>query len=207
MNHDTPLRRAAFYLPLVCIPLLALQACKEEATSPQPAPAPSSGQTPSPAPAPQASQPTAITAGPISLKIPAGWISSPPSSPMRLAELTVPDPSGDAARTCLTTISIAGGDVASNIARWEGQVKDASGQPAKAQTVVRDIAGMKVHVVEIRGTYQGMSDPAPLPEWMMRGAIVESGPQMVFIKSTGPAEGMTRITEGWNALVDSITRN
>lgn len=125
---------------------------------------------------------------------------------MRLAELTVADESGDASKTCLTTISIAGGDIASNIARWGGQIKDASGQPAKNEPTIREIGGFKVHLVEFHGTYQGMSDPAPLPDWTIRGAIIETGEQMVFIKSTGPKSAMEKITPGWNALVDSISK-
>lgn len=179
--------------------------------SSNPAPAPSSTAAPAPstpAPADQsaAAAGDAVNAAGVVFTVPEGWKQVPPANQMRLAELVYPDPSGDAAKACTVAVSTAGGDIPSNIARWENQMKDASGNVPKAQTTTKDVNGWKVHTVEIAGSYQGMSDPAPMPNWMMRAAIVETGGETLFIKMTGPADTMQASTPGWNALVESIRK-
>lgn len=129
----------------------------------------------------------------------------PPSNSMRLAELVATD-EADPKKACVAAVSVAGGDVDSNIARWAGQMKDASGGAPKADVHTTEVNGLKVHSVELVGTYQGMSEPAPLPDWMMRGAIVETGAQSVFIKMTGPAESMRKLTEAWNGMINGLKK-
>ncbi len=179
-------------------------------TAPSTAPAPGSTTPLSPHGGPVAPAPAAvggeITAGGVAFKVPAGWTQVTPSSTMRLAELHVPDPSGNAAKDCIIAVSSAGGDVESNISRWAGQIKDAAGAPAKAAKQDKQVGGLTVHTVEFEGAYQGMSDPAPNANWMLRGAIVETAPQMLFIKMTGPAESMKSAAPGWNALIDSLRK-
>jgi hypothetical protein len=138
--------------------------------------------------------------------LPAGWKSVTPGHAMRLAEVQVPDPSGDAAKMCTVVFSTAGGDVDSNIARWGTQVTDASGQPTKPQPTVREVAGMKVHTVELTGAFANMGEPAPHQNWMLRGAVVEMPAGLLFVKMTGPVEPMKAAAPGFTAMVDGMKK-
>lgn len=161
-----------------------------------------------PASTPPASTPAtgeALTVAGVKFVVPAGWKQAPPANQMRLAELQVADPSNDAGKACVVAFTSAGGDVQSNIARWAGQMRDAAGQPAKADVTQREIGGFHVSVVELAGAYQGMGEAAK-PEWMLRGAIVETPGGLLFVKMTGPASGMGPAAAGWRALVDSIAK-
>ncbi|MCC6428440.1 MAG: hypothetical protein IT435_16680 [Phycisphaerales bacterium] len=184
---------------------------KQPAASPVvPAPAaPASAAIPSPAaPAEKAAtEASELTVAGLAFHVPAGWKQVPPANQMRLAEILVPDASGDAAKACMITFSSAGGSVEANIARWAGQFKNADGESPPAPITQRTIAGFKVHTCEIAGAYQGMTDPAPLPDWMLRGAIIENGEQMLFIKMTGPKAGMLAAADGWTSLIDSTHNN
>lgn len=123
---------------------------------------------------------------------------------MRLAEVVVPDPSGDATKACVAVFSSAGGTVEANIDRWAGQVRDASGKPATPSTRTRTVAGLKVTIVEMSGTYAGMGEGTPRPDWTLRGAIVEIGGGLLFIKMTGPAEGMKACAAAFDSMVDGM---
>ncbi len=217
--------------PVVCLAILAASACEEKTPVAAPKPASPAPKAPVPA-APTAVPPAAATPAPpaggapaaavpadpaasgtvnvagVTLAVPPGWKSVPPSNPMRLAEVSVPDASGDAAKACTVAFSTAGGDVESNIARWAGQVKDASGQAAKPTTTTRTVAGMPVHIAEMTGSYSaGMSDTTVHANWMLRGAIVETPAGMLFIKMTGPAEPMAAAGAAFNAMIDGLKRS
>ncbi|MCC6676423.1 MAG: hypothetical protein IT436_04705 [Phycisphaerales bacterium] len=192
--------------------IIGLSACEKQPPAPTP---PASKPSPAPAPAaagsstPQApSAGTAagtVTAAGVLFKVPEGWKSVPPSNQMRLAEIQVPDASGDPSKACVIAFSTAGGDVQSNITRWAGQMLDASGQPPKPETTTRDVNGLKVHTVELKGSYQGMGE-TPKPDWMLRGAIVESASGLLFVKMTGPAAAMEAAKANWNAMIDGIQK-
>ncbi len=143
-----------------------------------------------------------FTVAGLRLTVPEGWEKVPPSNTMRLAELRVPG----AGEPCVVAISTAGGDVAANIARWAGQVKDSAGKAPEAAPTVREIAGFKVHQAEFTGTYTGMGEGPARPEWTLRGAIVETPGGLVFIKMTGPAPAMRAAREGWDRMIEGMGR-
>lgn len=182
--------------------VIALSACEKQPSSPAPAPA-APGASPSTSGAP--ADGGTVTAAGVVFNVPEGWKAVPPSNQMRLAEVQVPGASGDPAGSCVIAFSTAGGDVESNITRWAGQVLDAAGQPVKHETVTRDIGGLKIHTVELKGAYQGMGE-TPKPDWMLRGAIVEVPGTLLFIKMTGPAATMEPAKAGWDAMIDSARR-
>ncbi|MBL8962549.1 MAG: hypothetical protein KF787_11925 [Phycisphaeraceae bacterium] len=194
---------------------LLLASCERSQPSPTtPTPAandPAKTDQPAAAAAPAAisdeAPPAMVFAAGIVFDAPPGWKQVAPANPMRLAEVRVADASGDASRDCLLTVSTAGGDIDMNIDRWTRQMRTPSGEPPEPDVRVIESGGLKVHVVVLEGSYQGMTDPAPLPEWMMRGAIVENpGSATVFIKMTGPAAAMRSISDGWASLVSSIRK-
>jgi hypothetical protein len=142
----------------------------------------------------------------VSFTLPAGWKSMPPANPMRLAEVQVPDPSGDAAKACTLIFATAIGDVDSNIARWGNQVTDAAGKPTVPQPTVREVAGMKVHTVELTGAFMNMGETAPHQSWMLRGSVVETPQGLLFIKMFGPVEQMRAAGAGYAAMVDGMKK-
>lgn len=184
---------------------LGLSACeKEQPASPPlkpPAAQPSVPSTPPAQPAPSADG--RVTAAGLSFPVPQGWQSVTPSNSMRLAELHVPDASGDAALLCVVAFSTAGGEVEANITRWAGQVVNEAGQPAAPVVTTREVAGMKVTIAELTGTYSGMSE-TPKAAWMLRGAIVEIPGTLLFVKMTGPAKQMGEQGAAFNAMIDGM---
>ncbi len=198
---------------LLAAAVFGLCACEKQ---PEPTPVAGSGtpaatgSNPAVAPPAQPAGPTAaggetMIAG-VGFKVPEGWKQVPPANQMRLAEMVVPDPSGDASKDCSITFSSAGGDVQSNVSRWATQMADASGQVPAAPIVDKEVGGFKVHTVEIKGSFKGMTDPAPKTGWMLRGAIIETADQPLFIKMTGPEASMQPAAAGWQALIDSIRK-
>ncbi len=177
----------------------ATPATKTPASTPAPAPA-------APAAALGAADPGTVSVGGVAMTVPKGWKQVPPANQMRLAEIQVPDESGDVMKVCTVAISTAGGDIPSNVARWAGQMKDASGQTPKADIATKTVGGLNVSLVEISGTYSGMGEAAPRPDWTLRGAIVETPSGLLFVKMTGPASTMKASAAGWGNLVDSIRK-
>ncbi len=136
--------------------------------------------------------------------VPAGWERVTPESSMRLAQLRVPDVTGD----CTVVFIKAGGDAKSNIDRWAAQVVDAEGKPTTPTIKSRTLAGVEVTTVELAGTYlDGMPGQPRTPRegWMFRGAILPGTPMSTFVRMTGPADAMNAHTAGWEALIDSVT--
>lgn len=134
----------------------------------------------------------------LTFQVPAEWAKKPGTSPMRLAEYTLPGPGGDA-EMAVFRFAGGGGDVASNIARWRSQFSRADGTPlgeadAKVQTV--DRGPLKVTLVDLAGTYvaqvtPGGADRYSDPEYRMLAAIVEGAGDPYFFKAVGPAKTMT----------------
>jgi len=210
---------APLYIAASCIMLTAI-ACEQ---APAPAPTPAKQAPPATAPAPttsvpatpaaappapttSADAPATLTAAGVSFSLPKGWKQVPPANAMRLAEVHVADPSGDASKLSTITFSSAGGDVAANTARWAAQMKDASGQAPKVNLTERTIGGMRVSSVEFVGSYAGMGEAAPRPDWMLRGAVVDAPTGLLFVKMTGPAGPMSAAASGWDELLSSIRK-
>ncbi len=176
------------------------------ATPPVTPPAPNPPAVSPNAPLPSVTGPGTVTVMGLTTKLPEGWKSVVPANAMRLAEVQVPDASGDAAKMCTLVLSTAGGDVASNIARWEGQVTGADGKPSKAEPKTRTVDGMNVTTVEMTGSFMNMGETAPHTNWTMRGAVVETPAGLLFLKMTGPAEQMAAAGKGFDAMVDGMKK-
>lgn len=190
--------------------LAAVPACERESPpAATPDPAPATARTPTEAPAspvearPAADTGPAVVAAGLRFPVPEGWRTVPPSNPMRLAEVQVPGPSGGPDDTCTIAFSTAGGDVEGNIARWAGQMKDASGQPGAPAVQRRTVDGLQVHVVELTGAYTGMGEAARA-DWTLRGAIIEAPAGLVFVKMTGPAAPMSAAAAGFASMIDGL---
>jgi hypothetical protein len=157
------------------------------------------GTMPAPGPAAEA---------PIAYKMPDAWSKVDHPSRMRLATYKVPRVEGDTEDAELT-VSIAGGDTASNIARWKGQFS--GGSPGREQD--RSTADLKITIVELDGAYQGMgmqvkADDPPKPSYGMLAAIVgiEGSSESTFFKLTGPKKTVDAARASFDELVSSFAR-
>lgn len=141
----------------------------------------------------QAEEPGGFTAGDYQFVLPAGWISAPPSSPMRKAELRVPGPEGTgAAGEALITVFHfgpgEGGTVQQNVDRWFGQF-DGDTEAKGAATAQETIGTVPVTFTRARGTFQSGIPGQPttaLEGQALLGAILESPNGDVYLKMTGP---------------------
>eukprot|EP00913_Durusdinium_trenchii_P006011 g5623.t1 len=137
--------------------------------------------------------------------VPEGWQAVAPSNTMRAAQLQVPHELGDS----VVTFSTAGGTVQANLTRWGRQMIDGTGDPMRPRADVRDIAGLKVHVVEMDGTYLDgppMGATTERAYYTLRGAIVEAPDGLVFIKMWGPEDAMDRAEGAWNTMISGMTQ-
>ncbi len=136
----------------------------------------------------------------IEWKVPVAWPKAPNPSSMRIATHRVPKAAGDTEDGDLS-VARAGGDVESNIERWVGQLDGAGKEKRRTLTV----AGLRVSVVEVDGSYEGMGQAgARRSGWALLGAVVEAKEEPYFFKLTGPAATVHAARGTFDALIASI---
>jgi hypothetical protein len=100
-----------------------------------------------------------------------------------------------------------GGNVESNIKRWEGQFQaGADGAGPKAVRTLLKYGEAKASLIEIKGTFLSgsMFGPKTGKEGqVMLGAILESAKGSVFVKMVGPAADIETARDGFRKLLDS----
>lgn len=188
----------------------AYAACSKTTPEPEkssePASAPKSTAVAEPAPsAPKVAAPTPAAAGPedIGWDAPRSWQSVPNANTMRKATYRIPKVDGDTEDAELT-VSAAAGGVDANVKRWSGQFGN-----AEAKTEPRSPNGLKVTLVEIKGTFASgggmMGGPSvPKEKFMLLGAVVDGGDRQHFFKMTGPEKTVTAAKKDFDALVASF---
>jgi hypothetical protein len=191
--------RASLTLLLVCAaPTLACSKTPEP--TPEPArespPAATTAATPAPAS-------TASALAEIGWEAPSAWQSMPNPNAMRKATYKIPRAAGDAEDAELT-VSAAAGGVDANVKRWAGQFGDATPKTEKKQ-----VNGLDVTVVEIRGTFAGGGPMMGAPQTskekqMLLGAVVDAGDRQHFFKLTGPEKTVTAARSDFDKLVASF---
>ncbi|MBX3221305.1 MAG: hypothetical protein KF795_12350 [Labilithrix sp.] len=179
-----------------------------EKTSESPTPSPSPSPSPSAAKhdLPSSPTPSPAAAGPedIAWEAPKAWESVPNANTMRKATYKIPKVAGDTEDAELT-VSAAGGGVEANIQRWSGQFGN-----AEAKTEPRSPNGLKVTVVEIKGTFASggmgmMGGPTTSKDkYMLIGAVVDGGDRQHFFKMTGPEKTVTAAKKDFDAFVASF---
>lgn len=176
----------------------------------------------SPPPAKPSSKPAVpsepLPAGAISLgakltiAVPKSWIRKPPRMGLIEHEFAVPAAEGDA-DDGRVTIMAAGGSVDANIQRWIGQYTQPDGSATADKTKIehKAIAGRKVHLVDISGTYrESMGGPfaggqvVERPGYRMLAAIVETAQGKYFIKFYGPRKTVTGQANAFRAMIEGL---
>lgn len=143
----------------------------------------------------------------VTLTVPPTWKSTTPSSGMRALQMEIP---GDGEFVVFHFGKGQGGTAEANIARWVGQVAQPDGSDSirTAKIEERTIGALKVHTVEVFGTYAAgaMGKPsAPKENYGLVGVTVEGGPEgSIFLRLTGPKATVERERDAMKALVEGL---
>ena len=111
--------------------------------------------------------------GPIRAPRPRHWIWSPPTSRMRLANYIVPADSGGRQAELVIFHGIGGSDE-DNINRWQGQFADGDGNRVAPLVTMLRAGSTDITMIELAGSYMGMSMPAPIPGQLFLAAIIHA---------------------------------
>jgi hypothetical protein len=152
-----------------------------------------------------------VDAGGLSFQAPESWKSVPTRSQMRRAQLQVEPASGDDYPAMLVVYAFPGGagSIDANLKRWQGQFKDADGNPPKIESKAVKGKNVEVTRVETAGHYKPSPIPgvAPEPERenaRMLVAVVSTDRVSYFLKMVGPDKTMTSLRPTFDALISSI---
>jgi hypothetical protein len=129
-----------------------------------------------------------------------------PTSPMRNAEYFVPGEAGEALLTVFHFPGM-GGSVEDNVARWVGQFRGPDGAAAPSDVQTRNVAGLDVTVIDVRGTFASgmMGGPSePQANQRLLGAIVSGPSGPVFFKLVGPEATVETAKSAFDDLVASF---
>lgn len=152
-----------------------------------------------------------ISLGGISAIMPQGWQNIAPSSSMRVAEFHL---SGQRAGTEEGVLAIfhLGGSVEANIARWYGQMAqpDGGSSAERARRWEKQVGGLPVTLVDLKGTYSGMGAMGratePSTDFRMLAAVVEAPQGLFFLKLVGPAATLALWEQSFENFIDSIEK-
>jgi hypothetical protein len=136
-----------------------------------------------------AAQPgTRVQVDRLSFELPSGWERANPSSPMRVAQATIPGPAGAAEMAVFFFGAGQGGGVDANITRWLSQMDTDPGTIPDRSTF--EANGLTVNVIDAVGTLRpsgmGIGPKTALPDQRLIGAVVEGAGGPWFFKATGP---------------------
>ena len=166
-------------------------------------PAPEIGVPPSmPTPPPASS----IGSTGLEWSAPSAWKIAQNKSSFRIATYVIPKRGSDTENGDLS-VSQAGGSVESNIERWKGQFhSSASNDGVRVDKATFN--GLNVTIVEMTGTYNGMSMPgAPPPvskdDQTLLAAIIETDPPH-FFKMVGGKATVASAKADFEAMIKSV---
>jgi hypothetical protein len=150
-----------------------------------------------------------IDAKGVTFEVPSSWKSTPPSTSMRRAQLSVAPIEGDdyPAELVLTAFNGGAGSVEANIARWQGFFKDKDGNHPKIES--KKVQGKNVEIV--RAETAGHYTPAAVSRGETEhdnarffGAIIAGKEVTYYIRMVGPDKTMQKIRGEFDALLASV---
>lgn len=149
--------------------------------------------------------------GPFRVAVPTGWIEQTPTSSMRKAQFSLPKAEGDSEDAELVAFYFGqgqGGSVEANIDRWIGQISqpDGSSSKEKAKTSSREVAGKKVTLVDVSGTYSNtmMGNTPPRPGYRMLAAVIETEEGPWFFKLVGPEKTVSKWSGSFDQFINGL---
>ena len=144
---------------------------------------------------------------------PPEWIAADVSSPMRVAQFTLPRAEGDIEDAELTVFYFggAGGTVEANLERWTNQMRQPDGgRSADVATTTSFMVGdLAVTLLDVPGTYAAEVRPGSGMRYYKRGfrlkaAVVETPIGPYFFKLTGPEQTVRTWEGGFSSLLESV---
>lgn len=161
---------------------------------------------------PAAQRAFTIGDGSFSLSAPEGWQRVQPKS--RIVETEFAISSEEGLQPGRMTVMGAGGSIEANIDRWFGQFGQPDGSATKDRAAVKKltIAGCKVTLVDVSGTFRDMpggpfagGKTIERPNYRMLAAIVETPAQgNYFLKFYGPSVTVGAYVDGFQTMVEGI---
>jgi hypothetical protein len=156
---------------------------------------------------------TTLHAATLKFDAPAGWVSKPPASAMRIVEYTLPKVAPDTEDAALAVyfFGAQAGTVQANLDRWIGQMTQPDGRASKdvaKTTTLQTTSGLKVSLVDLTGTYvaemtPGSADRFNKPGFRLRAAVIETPDGSYYVKLTGPAATVAKWDTEFVAFVKS----
>ena len=148
---------------------------------------------------------------------PAEWLQENVSSPMRLAQFTLPRAEGDAEDAELVVFYFggSGGAVEANLQRWTNQMVQPDGSQSTdvatttSFTVNEEAEGFPVTLLDIPGTYAaavraGSGMRYNKPNFRLRAAVIETPQGPYFFKLTGPNRTVLAWNEQFSEFLASV---
>lgn len=150
-------------------------------------------------------QDVVLAEGAVLLKAPGHWQKVQPKINMIEAEFAVPKIGEDDANGRVTMMA-SGGSIEQNIERWYGQFEM---EKDPAEPVVKEVNKVKVHIVDLSGTYlDTMGNPAgpktKKENYRMLAAIIETPEGNYYVKCYGPAGTMEKNAEAFQKMIESV---
>ena len=148
--------------------------------------------------------------GKLVVTTPESWKKKMPRSRIIEHEYEIPAVEGDESPGRMTVMG-AGGSIDANVDRWVGQFDLKGGKPKKEET---KIAGQKVHLVDISGTYKDTppgagpfsgAKPILRENYRMLAAIIATEKDgNYFIKFYGPKKTVAENEDAFKKMLDSL---
>lgn len=148
---------------------------------------------------------------------PAEWLQENVSSPMRLAQFTLPRAEGDTEDAELVVFYFggSGGAVEANLQRWTNQMVQPDGSQSTdvatttSFTVNEEAEGFPVTLLDIPGTYAAAVRPGSgmrynKPNFRLRAAVIETPQGPYFFKLTGPNRTVLAWNEQFSEFLASV---
>ncbi|MCC6509849.1 MAG: hypothetical protein IT423_12120 [Pirellulaceae bacterium] len=147
-------------------------------------------------PRPGSAPPRATAAKDLQVKLPEGWREVPPLNIMAMKSYEVDGADG---KKAAVTFTAAGGDRVSNVERWNGQIRGAADQPAKAleEAIKLTVNDAPAEVFVLVG---GGDDPQSIAA----AKIDWSSQDSLFIKMMGPADIVKAQQDAFLTLVKEL---
>jgi hypothetical protein len=152
-----------------------------------------------------------IKLGTCRITAPEEWVRKTPKFRIIADEFSIPKSEGDTEDGRLTVSSASGG-VERNIDRWIGQFTQPDGKETadSAKVEESEIAGQKVHLVDISGTYRDqpnpMEDAVMREDYRMLAAIVVVEKANYFVKFYGPKKTVADHEERFMKMIKGLAR-
>lgn len=144
---------------------------------------------------------------PIAWTLPSGWVDKGDSERMRVGSFL---PAGNPEADCsIVLLPGQAGGLEANVNRWRHQLGASELPVAEIMKLPPcTLLGAQGILVDVTGTYAGMGDAAPRPDYALLGAISQfqagKTPVMIFVKMVGPRALVEAERQSFLSLCDSI---